>query len=120
MKITRRGFISMLALLGTGSVLLPNRKFFLPPWPQTMDGDFATANLRFKCYERYLAAWAPPPTWREPDPALFRLTEQLKSDADRITSVDDRRYAQTRTYEADLEGICLRMTSRPWKLLDYG
>lgn len=61
MNITRRGFISMLALAGTGAVLLPNRKIFLPP---TRDffaeycakyghGDFTTENLRFKYTERY-------------------------------------------------------------------
>lgn len=32
MRISRRGFVSMLALAGAGAVLLPNRKFFLPPW----------------------------------------------------------------------------------------
>lgn len=68
MNITRRGFISMLALAGTGAVLLPNRKIFLPP---TRDffaeycakyghGDFTTENLRFKCTERYSQAWTDP------------------------------------------------------------
>lgn len=51
-NITRRGFISMLALAGTGAVLLPNRKFFLPERLTAMEGDFTTENLRYKYTER--------------------------------------------------------------------
>jgi hypothetical protein len=45
-SITRRGFISMLALVGNGAVLIPNRKFFLPPRGPLLKG-----------YERYSMAW---------------------------------------------------------------
>lgn len=39
--ITRRGFISMLTI-GAGVVLVPNRKFFLPPRPK---GFFTTTTI---------------------------------------------------------------------------
>jgi hypothetical protein len=54
-NITRRGFISMLAIAGTGAVLLPNRKIFLPAPRSAMGcyGDFTVQNLRYKYTERY-------------------------------------------------------------------
>jgi phage major head subunit gpT-like protein len=54
-NITRRGFISMLAIAGTGAVLLPNRKYFLPTrfHEADMAGDFTTDNLRYECTERF-------------------------------------------------------------------
>jgi phage major head subunit gpT-like protein len=59
MKITRRGFISMLAIAGTGAVLLPNRKIFLPTRLHEADraGDFLTEDLRYAATERYSAGF---------------------------------------------------------------
>lgn len=65
--VTRRQFLGLLAgataALVVPALLEPERTFFLPPrggWRPQDFGDFDTANLRYKAYERYSTAWTDP------------------------------------------------------------
>ena len=55
----RRAFLGLLGV-AAAAVIVPERTFFLaPPGGWTPD-DFDTANLRYKCTERFSAGWTLP------------------------------------------------------------
>lgn len=61
--MNRRGF---LGLLGGAAIVAPElvRAYFLPPrggWPRSsMDGDFTTANMRYRAHERFSHGFTDP------------------------------------------------------------
>ena len=57
----RRAFLGLLGV-AAAAIVIPERKYFLPPWYRTDPQDvqitgFDTANLRYKAYERYSAGF---------------------------------------------------------------
>lgn len=96
--LSRRHFLGLLAGAGTalavGELLLPPRTFFLAPhggWPRP-DGDFTTANLRYRYTERFSQGWT--------DPRVFGKISELDLEAmlaDLRASSEERGIALTTT-----------------------
>src|SRR5882762_7456852 len=101
----RRAFMGLLGV-SAAALIIPKRTIFLPPW------------------SRYDVIQTLP--FREPDPALFEMLEDLAKAADDLCDVSEcwyrpdtagswRRtvYARSRTHEADRPGTLLRYDVYP-------
>jgi hypothetical protein len=88
----RRDFVSLLAGISTASIVLPRRMIFVPP---------RLAMSTMTMFE--------PLPFRQPDPALFEMLEDMRKAAEDLCAVsetywrgqDGRFYVQSRLHNAD-------------------